>query len=64
MYISLLLLKCPEKFFLDSNAKSRILVERRYRKKVDHYKTLQAIELSRLWQKRVTMIPVTVGSPG
>ena len=38
-------------------------IESKYREKVDHYKDL-AIELSRLWQKQVTIIPVIVGSLG
>ena len=36
-------------------------IESQYRKKVDHYKDL-AIELSRLWQKRVTIVSTIVGS--
>lgn len=38
-------------------------IESKYRKKVNHYKDL-AIELSRLWQRRVTIIPIIVGSLG
>ena len=39
-------------------------IESKYREKVDHYKDL-AIELSRLWQKQVTIIPIIVRSlPG
>ena len=38
-------------------------IESKYREKVDHYKDL-AIELSRLWQKQVTIIPIIVGSLG
>ena len=37
-------------------------IESKYRE-VDHYKDL-AIELSRLWQKRVTITPITDGSLG
>ena len=38
-------------------------IESKYREKVDHYKDL-AIELSRLWQKQVTIIPIIVRSLG
>ena len=38
-------------------------IESKYREKVDHYKDL-AIELLRLWQKQVTIIPIIVGSLG
>ena len=38
-------------------------IESEYRGKIDHYKDL-AIELSRLWQKRVTIIPIIVRSLG
>ena len=38
-------------------------IESKYREKVDHYKDL-AIELSRLWQKHVTIIPIIVNSLG
>ena len=38
-------------------------IESKYREKIDHYKDL-AIELSRVWQKRVTIIPIIVGSLG
>ena len=38
-------------------------IEIEYREKIDHYKDL-AIELSRIWQKRVTIIPIIVGSLG
>ena len=36
-------------------------IESKYREKVDHYKDLD-IELSRLWQKQVIIIPIIVGS--
>ena len=36
-------------------------IESKYREKIDHYKDL-AIELSRVWQKWVTIIPIIVGS--
>ena len=35
-------------------------IESKYREKIDHYKDL-AIELSRVWQKRVTIIPIIDG---
>ena len=38
-----------------------INTENKYREKVDHYKDLD-IELSRLWQKQVIIIPIIVGS--
>ena len=38
-------------------------IEIEYREKIDHYKDL-AIELSRIWQKRETIIPIIVGSLG
>ena len=38
-------------------------IESKYREKVGHYKDL-AIELSRLRQKQVTIIPIIVGSLG
>ena len=38
-------------------------IESKYREKVDHYKDL-AIELSRSWEKQVTIIPIIVGSLG
>ena len=38
-------------------------IESKYREKVDHYKDLD-IELSRLWQKQVIIIPIIVGSLG
>ena len=38
-------------------------IETKYREKVDHYKDLD-IELSRLWQKQVIIIPIIVGSLG
>ena len=38
-------------------------IESKYREKIDHYNDL-AIELSRLWQKRVTIIPIIFGSLG
>ena len=38
-------------------------IESKYREKIDHYKDL-AIELSRVWQKWVTIIPIIVGSLG
>ena len=37
--------------------------ESKYRERIDHYKDL-AIELSRLWQKQVTIIPIIVGLLG
>ena len=38
-------------------------IESEHREKIDHYKDL-AIELSRLWQERVTIIPIIVRSLG
>ena len=38
-------------------------IGRQYREKVDRYKDL-AIELSRLWQRQVTIIPIIVCSLG
>jgi len=38
-------------------------IESKYGKTVNHYKNL-AIELPRLWQGRVTIIPIFVGSLG
>ena len=38
-------------------------IESKYREKIDHYKDL-AIELSRVGQKWVTIIPIIVGSLG
>ena len=38
-------------------------IESKYRENVDHYKDL-AIELSRLWKRQVTIIPIIVRSLG